>query len=102
MDFDAELDYLKEWIAERVAYLDEQYHYDPTPTGISSADAANDVAVTGGDGYILIRSNENQTLPVYNISGVCVQNVALRTGVNRIAIDIPGVYVVQGHKVIVR
>lgn len=102
MDFDAELDYLKEWIAERVAYLDEQYHYDPTPTGISSADAANDVAVTGGDGYILIRSNENQTLSVYNISGVCVQNVALRTGVNRIAIDIPGVYVVQGHKVIVR
>lgn len=102
MDFDSELDYLKEWIDERVAYLDEQYHYDPKPTGISTVGEANDVAVTGGDGYILIRSNENQTLSVYNISGVRVQNAVLRAGVNRIAIDVPGVYVVQGHKVVVR
>lgn len=102
MDFDEELDYLKEWIGERVAYLDEQYHYDPTTTGISSANVAGEVAVTGGEGYILIRSNEVQTVPVYNISGVCIKNVSLRAGVNRVAVSVPGVYMVQGKKVIVR
>ena len=102
MDFDSELDYLKEWIDERVAFLDKQYHYDPTPTGVSSVYETEEMAVTGGDGYILIRSHEGQTLSIYNISGVCVRNVALQAGVNRIAMDVPGVYLVQGHKVVVR
>lgn len=102
MDFDSELEYLNEWIHERVAYLDEQYHYDPTLTGIQSADVTGDIAVTGGDGYILIRSNAACTVLVYNLSGVRVQQVSVQAGVNRVRVSVPGVYVVEGHKAVVR
>lgn len=102
LDFDSELSYLDEWIHERVAYLDEQYHYDPTLTGIQETDLTGELAVTGGDGYILIRSNVAQTVPVYNLSGVRVRQVAVREGMNRVNITVPGVYVIQGHKAVVR
>lgn len=103
MDFDSELDYLKEWIDKRVAYLDKQYHYDPAPpTGISTVYETEEMVVTGGDGYILIRCNETQTIPVYNVSGVRIQNASVRAGVNRIPVSVPGIYLVQGQKVVVR
>lgn len=102
LDFDSELEYLKDWIHRRIAYLDRRYHYDPTTTGITQPDETEQVAVTGGDGYILIRSNEAQTVPVYNISGVRIQNASVRAGVNRIPVSVPGIYLVQGQKVVVR
>lgn len=91
-----------DWIHRRIAYLDRRYHYDPTTTGITQPDETEQVAVTGGDGYILIRSNEAQTVPVYNISGVRIQNASVRAGVNRIPVSVPGIYLVQGQKVVVR
>ena len=111
MDFNEELSYLDEWIHDRVAYLDEQYGYDPTDptdptdppvTGVYSAQNTSSLAVSGGDGYILIRSNSARTLPIYNITGVRIQDAKVHAGVNRIEISVPGVYLVHGRKVVVR
>lgn len=102
LNFDYELDYLKEWIHDRIAYLDTQYNYDPTATGIAQPEAAPSITVTGGDGYILIRSQAAQTVPVYHLSGKLMQRVRVNPGVNQIRISSPGVYLILGQKAIVR
>lgn len=98
------VDYICDWIDQRIATLDTQYGYiEPTGIGQVKPEAGKDYfGVTGGKGQIAIHSPKPQTLSIHSLSGRLVRTV--RTAQSLTVVDgfEPGVYVVGGKKVIVK
>ncbi|MBQ2122706.1 MAG: CotH kinase family protein [Bacteroidaceae bacterium] len=95
-----DVDYIKNWITARLAFLDEQYGYvAPSSIDVVKTDY---VGVTGGEGCLYIKSNIQQEVSVYNLSGVLVRRISVQPGIQRIDGLAKGVYVVAGTKVIVK
>lgn len=99
-DIRGDVDYIKEWITKRLAFLDKQYGYVES-AGIDAVEIDH-VGVTGGDGCLYIQSNIKQDISVYNLSGALVRRVQVNPGVQRIDGLAKGMYVVAGTKVIVK
>lgn len=47
IDFDAERIFIKDWLAQRLAYLDGVYHYQADPTAIEAVKSAQDAEADG-------------------------------------------------------
>ncbi len=92
--------YIKEWIPQRLRYLDEQYGYVKTD-GVERVET-NYVGVRGGNGCIYVSSDASQSINVYALSGQVVKTIEVQPGTSRIDGFAKGVYVVLGNKVLVK
>lgn len=97
-----DVDYICDWIGDRLDMLDRQYGY--TATGLSDAinNAGEYVGATGGTGCIYVHLNAAQTLRVYSAAGQLVRTVQAASGITKVDGISAGVYVVNGKKVLVK
>lgn len=102
-DIAGDVDYITGWIHDRLAYLDEQYGYTPPVVSDGVGYVSDDhVGVRGGRGCIIVHaSGGGVTVRVYSVSGQLVRTVVPDGGLTTIDGLVPGVYVVNGKKVIV-
>lgn len=101
-DIASAVEYIEEWIPARVAALDEKYGYDPTLKGINSAKAEAYFSATGGVGRIYLNVGTDCEVSIFTLGGALLKRVEAHTGHSSIGGLIPGVYVVNGRKVLVR
>lgn len=101
-DIPSAVEFCEEWIATRVKTLDEKYGYDATLDAVNSAKADAYFAVDGGDRSLIIHSGCERTVNIHNLSGMLIRTVKAQAGQTEVNALIPGVYVVNGIKVIVR
>lgn len=95
-----DVEYIKEWIKERLDYLDKQYGYVNT-NSIDRVELDN-ISVTAGQGYLLLFSEVQQTVKVYTINGQLLNVIQLSPGVTRVNNLSPGIYIVDEKKVLVK
>lgn len=96
------VEYTKNWIDTRVSTLDTKFGYDPTTQVINDAKAEGYFSAQGSAGRILVNAGSAQTVRVYNVSGALVRETSVGAGVSALDGFVPGAYVVNGHKVLVR
>lgn len=107
-DMAGALSYVCDWIDRRVAYLDEQYKYDPTidPDILDDIDvpvvASDAIAVRPGYGELSVWVDAPTVVSVYTTAGRLVTTRHLDAGVTTISPLAAGVYLVGGHKVVVK
>lgn len=95
-----DVDYIKNWIADRLEFLDKQYGY-VKPDGINSVDLSH-VGVSGGERCIVISSNCPQDIKIYALNGQLVRSVEVGEGIQVVDGLAKGIYIVAGQKVLVR
>ena len=100
INFEEEMAYLDRWIADRLTKLDRVYGYSPTGTATPSIQQ-KDLQIGGGAGKIVIRTNHPVVLHIYKISGQQTGTYRQPAGISEISISQPGLYIVNGQKVIV-
>ena len=96
------VDYCTRWIAERVGALDEKYGYDPSLESINEARSASYFAAEGGTGCVVVNAGSACRVKVYGLSGMLVRTAQVPEGQTVIQGFTPGVYVVNGVKVVVK
>ena len=101
LTFEGEMSFLDSWIHKRVAYLDEEYGYDPETAGVSPV-LIDKLSVNGGKGCILITSENGIKVKVYNSTGMLIRSVTTDAGITEISGLAPGIYVVNNKKALVR
>lgn len=101
LNFEEELEYLSQWIDERIKTLDNQYAYDPT-TGINETKHTAKLTVSGGIKQIILRSNECQNVYIYNINGTLIMQKKILEGITVVPMMNPGIYLVNDQKIYVR
>ena len=107
-DMAGAVSYVCDWIDRRVAYLDEQYKYDPTidPDILDDIDvpvvASDAIAVRPGYGELSVWADAPTVVSVYTTAGRLVTTRHLDAGVTTISPLAAGVYLVGGHKVVVK
>ena len=80
---------------------DSFIYLDPTSSSINSAvDTSNNII--GGEGVIYITSDKAARLNVVNLGGQTVRTVSVEAGQTATVSVAPGIYVVDGVKVVVR
>lgn len=82
LDFQAEDAYISRWVEERIHFLDGQYEYDP-------------------QGIAHIVTDAPAPMPVYTLSGTIAAYCSSPAAVHHAGLT-PGLYIVNGRKVIVR
>lgn len=102
LDFDSEQSFLTQWIHDRLAYLDEQYDIENVLSTVKVEDAQARLTVSGGQGRILIESTQPRRTTLYNTAGVAVRQLELPAGVTEVRNLTKGLYVIDGHKVLVK
>lgn len=101
LDFDSEMSYIKSWIASRVEYLDKQYGFDASVLGINTL-RVDRFTASGAEGRIIVTSDNGIKLRIHTTDGVLVRTFDAPTGVSEITGLDPGIYIVNGKKVMVR
>lgn len=97
-----DVDFICDWIKERVAFLDEAYDYDPVVSGISRVTDSNMVSAAGGKGVIAIHAQRPVLVRIYSVGGALVRSVQVDDTLTEVGGFAPGVYIVGDQKVIVR
>lgn len=93
--------YAARWVKNRIKYMDKRYGYDPVIQGINGAKAEAYFAAQGGEGAIAVNVGKAQMVRIYAMSGALVRSVQVEAGFTPIQGFTPGVYVVNGTKVVV-
>ncbi len=102
-DIPKDVEYIKEWIHDRLAYLDTQYDFDLTATNISKVTENKPYAsAVGGNGCIRIHATQPTSVNIYTVSGVLVRSVELSQPITLIDGLNAGIYIVGDSKVIVK
>lgn len=104
LDFDTEIEYLRQWIRARASYLDKQYDITNINLNVGvqvDSDRAYFKA-TGGVGCLIVETTKPCSVPLVNASGQILRTLHLSAGVNRIDALPKGLYIIKGHKVLVR
>lgn len=103
-DIQADVEYICDWIADRIAYLDDQYGFDPTTLGLEQApgSATPYYNVVGGKGCISIHAPEPVSLRVYGIGGQYLRTIRTEQSQTIVGGFRPGVYVIGSQKVVVQ
>ncbi len=96
-----EATYAQNWIRKRITALDKKYGYDATTTALNEAKADDYFNVHGGHGRIELSVGTPQTVRIYTLSGMLVRQLEVEAGFTPITSLMPGVYVVNGKKVVV-
>lgn len=102
LNFEKELDYISSWIDERVAYLDDYYKIDEIDTSVGTVSATNDLHVAGGNGCLMVDTKSPLRVPLLMIDGRLVRQLDLPAGQTEIQGLRPGIYMLKGHKVLVK
>lgn len=102
-DILGDVDYIKQWIADRLEYLDKQYNYVPVVDGIQTP-TANEAffTATGGSRCIVIETNKTCNVKIYSLGGQLVRTVSLDQPITKVEGLNAGVYIVGKQKVVVR
>lgn len=98
-DINADVAYIKNWVAQRLEYLDKQYDY-VKPDGITHVER-NHLTVQGGNNCILITAEAPQTVSIYALNGQLVRRVCVTEGITEINGVASGIYIVNTSKIIV-
>ena len=101
-DISGDVEYIHNWIDERIEFLDRQYNFDPVTVGLNEVEDAKYFDVVGGNNCISISTSSPQTLNIYNVSGALVRSVQVGNGQTIVDNLDKGVYVVGNQKVIVK
>ena len=101
-DIAGDVEYIHNWIDERVEFLDRQYNFDPITVGVNEVEDTKFFDAVGGNSCISINTSTAQTLHIYSVSGALVRTVD--AGIGQTIVDHleKGVYVVGNQKVIVK
>lgn len=99
----SDVSYIKQWISDRLAYLDKQYSYVPVVDGIQTP-VTDEVLVSaeGGHGSITLTATSKTSVKVYTVSGQLVRTVNLSQPVMQVDGLNAGMYIVGNQKVIVK
>lgn len=102
-DILGDVDYIKQWIADRLEFLDKQYNYSPVVDGIQTP-TANEAffTATGGSRCIVIETNKTCNVKIYSLGGLLVRTVSLDQPITKVEGLNAGVYIVGKQKVVVR
>ncbi len=101
-DIEADVDYIAEWIADRIDYLDRQYDYTPVIDGVQAiGDGSPLLGVSGGDGFIRIHAAQPTAVRVYTVDGILMRTFDVQQPVTLVEDLAAGVYLVNGQKVLV-
>ena len=102
-DLNASLEYIKQWIAERLAFLDKQYNYTPVVDGIQQA-TSDDVFVcaNGGKNSITLHATTPTVVRIYTLGGQLIRTISLTQPTMEINGLAAGIYLVNQQKVIVK
>ena len=102
-DILGDVDYIKQWIADRLEFLDKQYNYSPVVDGIQTP-TANEAffTATGGSRCIVIETNKTCNVKIYSLGGQLVRTVSLDQPITKVEGLNAGVYIVGKQKVVVR
>lgn len=102
-DILGDVDYIKQWIADRLKFLDKQYNYSPVVDGIQTP-TANEAffTATGGNRCIVIETNKTCNVKIYSLGGQLVRTVSLDQPITKVEGLNAGVYIVGKQKVVVR
>lgn len=111
LEYDDKLEEPRLYLLDENGNMTGDYYYfdktesllylDPTSTGINSAvDTSNNII--GGEGVIYITSDKAARLNVVNLGGQTVRTVSVEAGQTATVSVAPGIYVVDGVKVVVR
>lgn len=100
-DLQADVDYICNWIEQRLDWLDAQYGYEPDAIG-ATPQATGQLTVEGGKGCIRLYAATPGEVCVYGADGRLYRNVRATGTVTLVDGLTPGVYVVAGQKVLVR
>ena len=102
-DILGDVDYIKQWIADRLKFLDKQYNYSPVVDGIQTP-TANEAffTATGGSRCIVIETNKTCNVKIYSLGGQLVRTVSLDQPITKVEGLNAGVYIVGKQKVVVR
>lgn len=102
LDFDKEDEFLREWIHERLEYLDDQYDIENVLSTVKVENARMWFSLTGGQGRLLIETQQPLHTTLYNTAGQAVRQLDVPVGVTEINGLPKGIYIVDGQKVIVK
>ena len=100
-DLQADVDYICDWIGQRLEWLDAQYGYEADAIG-SAPQTAGQLTAEGGKGCIVLRSAAPVEARIYGAAGRLRRSVRTAGAATRVEGLTPGVYVVAGQKVLVR
>lgn len=102
-DILGDVDYIKQWIADRLKFLDKQYNYSPVVDGIQTP-TTNEAffTTTGGSRCIVIETNKTCNVKIYSLGGQLVRTVSLDQPITKVEGLNAGVYIVGKQKVVVR
>ncbi len=100
LNFSYEVEYITQWIEDRLNALDKKYKYDPTIIG--TAKDNNYLSITGGKNQISIYTNKAETITVYNMEGLLILSKKIPEGYVTIDNLKPGIYLVNRQKVLVQ
>lgn len=93
--------YAESWIRRRVNYLDDKYGYDPSITQINEASQEAHFNVTGEKGSIAVTVGKAQLVRVYSTTGALLRTEQVSQGLTLLQGIAPGIYIVNGVKVMV-
>lgn len=94
--------YMKEWIKDRIATLDAKYGYDPIVSSLNAVKADQYFRVQGDKGCICITSGEIRPVRVYSVNGTLLRQITLKQGFQVLNGFEPGIYILEGEKVVVK
>lgn len=101
-DIQGDVEYICQWIDDRLETLDAQYNYVKPSTGIDQLEEkAPYIGVRGGKGCITVHVTVPVEIRIHDISGKLVRNEKLSEAVTTLQGFAPGVYIVAGKKVLV-
>lgn len=100
-DLQSAASYAESWIRRRVNYLDDKYGYDPSITQINEASQEAHFNVTGGKGSIAVTVGKAQLVRVYSTTGALLRTEQVSQGFTLLQGIAPGIYIVNGVKVMV-
>lgn len=105
LDFQNELDFIKDWVTRRIKYLDRtRFKIDQLPSAIETAkdtySATDDVWVSGGSLYV--HAADAHKIAVRSLSGTTVQTYQLIQGTNNLGQLPAGVYIVGDKKIVMK
>lgn len=100
-DLQSAASYIESWIQRRVNFLDNKYGYEPTTTQINEAVSEAHFSAQGGQGQIGIGAGKAQTVRIYTTAGTLVRTAQVPEGFTALQGFTPGIYIVNGQKVVV-